>query len=93
MGYFRRIFIAIDQLLNTFLGGWPDETFSARCWRWHMKGIEWPRRLVNYLVWWQKDHCYSAYGNELKREQTAEDYRALSDEQLVVMEELRRRDR
>ena len=29
--YFKNILIAIDQLLNTIFGGFPDETISSRC--------------------------------------------------------------
>jgi hypothetical protein len=34
----RQILIAIDQFLNTLLGGWADETVSARAWRQQHKG-------------------------------------------------------
>ena len=30
--YAVRVLIALDQLGNALLGGWPDETFSSRCW-------------------------------------------------------------
>ena len=33
MTYGKRTLIAVDQLLNTLLGGWPDETLSSRCYR------------------------------------------------------------
>ena len=29
MTYGKRTLIAVDQLLNTLLGGWPDETLSV----------------------------------------------------------------
>ena len=29
--YFLNILISLDQLLNTFIGGDPDETISSRC--------------------------------------------------------------
>ena len=32
MTYGQRILIALDQLVNALLGGWPDETLSSRCW-------------------------------------------------------------
>lgn len=34
MTYGKRTLIAVDQLLNTLLGGWPDETLSSRCYCW-----------------------------------------------------------
>lgn len=30
MGYLRRLFISLDQLANTVIGGMPDETISSR---------------------------------------------------------------
>lgn len=30
MSYFRNVLIALDQLGNALLGGWPDETISSR---------------------------------------------------------------
>ena len=38
MTYGKRTLIAVDQLLNTLLGGWPDETLSSRCYRWARDG-------------------------------------------------------
>lgn len=29
--YFWRLLVAVDQLLNTVFGGYPDETISSRC--------------------------------------------------------------
>ena len=49
MGRAHAILIAIDQLLNTIFGGWPDETFSSRCWRWSLEGKDWPRKIVDGL--------------------------------------------
>ena len=47
MTYGKRTLIAVDQLLNTLLGGWPDETLSSRCYRWARDGVRaWPRRVV-----------------------------------------------
>ena len=50
MTYGKRTLIAVDQLLNTLLGGWPDETLSSRCYRWARDGVRaWPRRVVDGL--------------------------------------------
>ena len=40
MTYGKRTLIAFDQLINTLLGGWPDETLSSRCYRWARDGGE-----------------------------------------------------
>ena len=72
----EKIAIAFDQLINALLGGWPDESLSARCWRWHRDGKrEWPRRAVNALFCWQKDHCHAAYKSEVERRQLPPEYR------------------
>ena len=47
MTYGKRTLIAVDQLINTLLGGWPDETLSSRCYRWARAGVrDWPRKLM-----------------------------------------------
>jgi hypothetical protein len=62
--------ISWDQSLNTFLGGHPDETFSARTQRkaeagqWFWKSLRW---IINHLFFWQADHCREAYESELAR--------------------------
>ena len=64
--YFHNLFIAIDQFVNTLIGGDPDETFSSRvgkCQRgdhgfwWQCVG--WPVALiVNLIFCWQGwNHC------------------------------------
>lgn len=42
MTYGKRTLIAVDQLINTLLGGWPDETLSSRCYRWARAGLRLP---------------------------------------------------
>lgn len=91
MTYGKRILIAIDQLLNTLLGGWPDETLSSRCYRWARDGVRaWPRKLVNGLFFWQRDHCKSSYESEREGRQSppelrhAKERRALSVSSAVV---------
>jgi len=67
--------IAFDQLLNTLLGGWADETLSARMWR-HRALPLWQeaRWLVDKLFFWQPNHCYQSFVSELQRKQLPEDY-------------------
>lgn len=70
-----QIAIAIDQFLNTLLGGWADETLSARMWR--HRGLPWWREarwLVDKLFFWQPNHCYQSFVSELQRKQLPEDY-------------------
>ena len=76
--YFRSLIISVDQLFNTLFGGWPDETFSARCWRCK---YEWPWRFIRPeldCLFWPidgKGHCYQAWLNERERRQMPVEYR------------------
>lgn len=66
----KNILIAVDQLINTVAGGYPDETFSSRCWRWSKDGKrDWPRKIVDGTLFWDKDHCRESYESELLRRQ------------------------
>ena len=61
----KAILIALDQLVNTIFNGWPDETFSSRCWRWSKDGKrDWPRRVVDGLFFLEAEHCKSSYESE-----------------------------
>lgn len=62
--------IGIDQLINTILGGWADETLSSRCWR-KRAYPGWKRALhiVDALFFWQEAHCREAYESEWNRNQ------------------------
>ena len=72
-GYAYKLLVAVDQLVNALLGGWPDETLSSRCWRWHKDGVRsWPCRLVDALFWWDSEqrgdrtvrHCELSWESE-----------------------------
>ena len=67
--YLHQLAIAVDQLLNTLLAGHADETLSARAWRMSEKKRRWEiaRRIIDGLFFWQKNHCYQSYLNELER--------------------------
>lgn len=70
-----QILVAIDQLVNTLMGGMADETLSARAWRNHLKGRRsWPMKLIDLLFFWQKDHCREAYESEVERKQLPAGY-------------------
>jgi hypothetical protein len=71
-----QIAIAADQLINTLLGGYADETMSARCWRLRaLQPYKTLRPLIDGLFFWQPKHCQSAYESELKRSQEPVEYR------------------
>ena len=70
MAYGKNLFIAFDQLANALLGGWPDETLSSRAWRRDLEDdVSWPRKLIDALFFWEKDHCRDAYYSEVERRQ------------------------
>ena len=66
--------IALDQLGNTLLGGYPDETISSRAYRLEANGrragkilrpaIDWVFALVG-----DHDHCFNAFVSEINRKQ------------------------
>lgn len=75
---FFQLLIAIDQLLNVLIfmfitptrKVWADETLSAHAWRVHLeRGVNWPYKLINALLFFDKDHCKEAYESELNRTQ------------------------
>jgi hypothetical protein len=65
------ILIALDQLFNTFLGGYPDETISARAYR---SGNVVGMRIINALFG-DDNHCKKAYEGEVFRSQLPKSYR------------------
>lgn len=75
--YGQKVAIATDQWLHSILvGGDPDETFSARCYRWHLEGDRsWPMHLVDLLFFWQDAHCKESFINEVLRKQLPSIYR------------------
>lgn len=65
MPYWKAVLIALDQLLNAILKGWPDETLSSRCWRWEQAGKRsWPRKLVDGIFFLDKNHCQESFESE-----------------------------
>lgn len=63
-----QIAVALDQVVNTLLGGWADETLSARAWRHKLDGSRsWPTWIIDHLFFWQDDHCKTAWESELNR--------------------------
>ncbi len=69
--------IALDQLLNTLIGGYADEMLSARAHRLQHTSRAWARarRVINALFFWQPDHCKAAHKTEYDRRQLPAEYR------------------
>ena len=65
-----QVLIAIDQLLNTLLCGYADESMSSRAHRLAIeRGRKWPEKIIDALFFWQEDHCLKSYESELERSQ------------------------
>lgn len=79
MNYFRGVFIALDQLVNALIGGWPDETLSAATYRYAQKGkrcaLATEFLLDLFFSPLSFDHCKRSYESEQKRRQLPPEYR------------------
>jgi phosphohistidine phosphatase SixA len=70
--YLLNNLIALDQLVNTLLGGHADETLSSRAYRAEQTGKifgKFFRPLIDAVFFWQKQHCYKGYLAEKQRRQ------------------------
>lgn len=70
MGYFRPLFIGIDQLINAIAGGNPDNTISARIGYYATHGSENQKKFWKAMEWMTDKtflplegpgHCHIAY--------------------------------
>lgn len=74
----KQIFIALDQLANTILGGYADETLSARAWRTENDGKIFGkifRPIIDIIFFWDPNHCYESYISEVTKRQFPREYR------------------
>ena len=60
LSYFRRLFVAVDQLLNVVLGGHEDETISSRIGKDARRGRKFACVLCRVLDWLDPHHCEKA---------------------------------
>ena len=60
LSYFRRLFVAADQLLNVVLGGNEDETISSRIGKDARRGRKFACVLCRVLHWIDPFHCEKA---------------------------------
>lgn len=67
----------MDQLANTLLGGWADETLSARAYRMSRSDTRWAkaRKIIDWLFFWDPGHCQWAWMAERARTQLPVEYR------------------
>jgi hypothetical protein len=45
------------------VGGWADETLSARAWRLKDRGKGWSitRKVIDFIFFFEKNHCAESY--------------------------------
>ena len=69
--------IALDQCCNALLGGWADETLSARLFRNRNRSWWWAgwHRVVDGMFFWQAEHCYASWIAEVQRKHMPRSYR------------------
>ena len=72
--YFQ-VLVALDQLANTFLGGYADETLSSRAHRRRLRGKGGVAWVIDHIFFWQEEHCKTAYESELERAQLPVEFR------------------
>ena len=72
--------IAIDQLLNTLIGGYADETLSSHAYRMELQGKPWGclRRVIDRVFFWQQQHCFQSYLSEKYRKQLPPEFTSRS---------------
>jgi len=63
--YLDRVFDSLSQVLNVlFLNGDANESISGRAHRLEWNIVE---LIINAVFFWEPDHCYWAYMNDLER--------------------------
>lgn len=64
MNYLLNILIALDQMLNALIGGYPDETISLHAARDRDKGALWGCVLCRVLDLFDKNHCVNTQASK-----------------------------
>lgn len=83
-----QLLIAFDQFVNALTGLicfkekiWADESLSSRAYRMDRDGVRsWPRKLVDGLFFWQREHCKSSYESEREGRQSPPELRRVTPE-------------
>lgn len=80
--YYLQVALSIDQLLNAILGGYADETLSARIWRNHCGNRWWKYAMwaVDAIFFLQPGHCQQSYLSEVARKHLPPVYRGQYNE-------------
>ena len=69
MNYWKNLLIAVDQLVNALIGGWPDETLSSRAYRMAADGNPWAMYAIDGLanLFGDENHCETSFESERLR--------------------------
>ena len=69
MNYWNNLLIAVDQLVNALIGGWPDETLSSRAYRMAADGNPWAMYAIDGLanLFGDENHCETSFKSERLR--------------------------
>ena len=79
LGVIKNVLISLDQTINCVVWikgdgfGLSDETLSARAWRLRGQSNAW--RVIDTLLFFDKDHCRTSYESEMQRKQLPKEYR------------------
>lgn len=88
----KQLLIAIDQVVNVLIcmivapnkKAFCDESLSSHAFRLEMeKGITWPRRLIDALLFFDADHCQESYLSEIERRQLPPSMREAEEEKQI----------
>lgn len=75
--YILQILLWIDQGLNVLTGGYADETLQSRAYR-AWRGDKFFGKifkpLIDFLFFWEDNHCRIAYLAEIERYQLPKDF-------------------
>ena len=69
----KNFLISVDQLVwvtITLGAGHPDETISSAAYRYEKMGStfgSWARKSIDFIFFWEKEHCRLAYESEVYR--------------------------
>jgi hypothetical protein len=75
----KQLLIAVDQVFNTLVWlksegfGFAGETLSARAWR--LREDSNGYRVIDFIFFWQPNHCMNAYLNRLLDINAPKEYR------------------
>lgn len=83
--YFHNVLVSVDQLANTLLASYPDETLSARSWRCRDKK-RWAImvKVINFLAR-NPHHCELAFTKEIDFLKTYIPFRVIKSTERCIM--------